>query len=127
MWLPHEVPVMFCHKLLYRYTRPLPRHQQHLLSRTADGMVTTIYYQKEQQRTNGFYHYYHYYCLLITGRTVGLMLPFSAKNCSGTREGGETSLITLKLSSTLLHCYLFCFVLGGFFSYIFPTHFIKIV
>lgn len=63
--------------------------------------------------------YHHCYCLLITGKTVGLMLPFSAKNCSGTGEGGGTSVITLKLLSTLLHCYLFCFVFQLHFSYTF--------
>lgn len=47
---------------------------QHLLSYVADGKVIAIYCRQEKQRTNGFYCCY---CLLIRGRTVGLMIPCS--------------------------------------------------
>lgn len=142
MWLPHEVPVMSCHKRLYCYTHPLRQQQQHLLSRAAGRMVTTIYHQTEQQRTNGLYHYYHYYCLLITGRTVGLMLPLISQELFRHQGGwGDIThyskaveyMITLLpvffFVCLFLFSYIFFLFHGDFFStpYIFSCFFLSIV
>lgn len=101
VWLPHKVPAIFRHHPIHPPTAPVDRNImccRHLLLKRSTTETS-----------------HHYHCLLITGRTLGLMLPFSAKNCSGTREGGTSLLSNCREQYDSVSCSCFGF----------PTHFLK--
>lgn len=93
---------MFRHKPPNHYTHPPPWDQQHLLCYVADGMVNC--HLSIERRT---------FIFSITDNREDTWThapALTAETCKGTREGGGTSTVALDLSSSsLLHCYLFCY------------------